>query len=362
MKVLFFHNTIPEYRYGLFQELALKDEVHFVISELSLSEKIYGNKIPDEFDFEYITFDDEHWKKINDICRDCDCVVIQPPDGIREIILAYKEYLLGKKYKKKVFLFWERWNTLAPINKAKYKFKYWVHDLLVKPLIRKLDAIFVSGERAKQYAEYLGSKDVIIVGDSSSLPKCEAIDIRKKYYLDENRFVFLYLGRLVKIKGVDILIKAFNQMCRTHNVSDCVLLIAGDGSEKEYLESLVEKDTVFCGYVEPKVRRNYFEMCDCFILPSIIYKGASDAWGLTLNEAMEAGKPIITTTAVGAAMDLVTKETGIVVKENSYEDLSDALYSVYRTQYDPCSIKKYASFFSHRNVANNILKAMREHL
>lgn len=61
------------------------------------------------------------------------------------------------------------------------------------------------------------------------------------------------------------------------------------------------------------------------MLPSIINNGTIEAWGLTVNEALECGTPVITTNAVGSAYDLIDESNGLIVKNNDVEDLRRAL-------------------------------------
>jgi glycosyltransferase involved in cell wall biosynthesis len=51
-----------------------------------------------------------------------------------------------------------------------------------------------------------------------------------------------------------------------------------------------------------------------------------EAWGLVLNEAMQFGKPVITTDAVGSAPDLI--KNGSIVKNNDVESLYQAIKTI----------------------------------
>jgi glycosyltransferase involved in cell wall biosynthesis len=65
----------------------------------------------------------------------------------------------------------------------------------------------------------------------------------------------------------------------------------------------------------------YYAAADIFVLPS-----RSETWGLVINEAMEFGLPIVTTSAVGAAADLVAPGTnGLVVPPDDSNALAGAL-------------------------------------
>ena len=76
----------------------------------------------------------------------------------------------------------------------------------------------------------------------------------------------------------------------------------------------------------PSKRKNYFAQCDIFVYPVTYYKGRVDVWGLTLNEAVQNGKIIIATDAVGSAYELIENGVnGFRIQSDNIEQLKDAL-------------------------------------
>lgn len=116
------------------------------------------------------------------------------------------------------------------------------------------------------------------------------------------RTVFLFSGQLIERKGVDILLDAFSRLAA--ETGDVALVLMGDGPARSKLESSVPpplRDRVrFLGNVPYDDVPLYFRAADVFVFPS-----RHDGWGVVINEACAAGLPIITTSAVGAARDLV---------------------------------------------------------
>jgi len=145
--------------------------------------------------------------------------------------------------------------------------------------------------------------------------KNEIEKIRKNF---ENKKIVLFVGRLVKYKGVEYLIKAFNEIKNP----EIVLLIIGDGPLRKYLENLASnKNIKFLGKVENL--NPYYALCDIFVLPSITRQ---EAFGLVLVEAMFFGKPCITTD-IDSGMKYVVDygNAGILVKEKNVDKLRDAI-------------------------------------
>jgi glycosyltransferase involved in cell wall biosynthesis len=82
------------------------------------------------------------------------------------------------------------------------------------------------------------------------------------------------------------------------------LIIVGDGEERAALETCArafQLDHVhFAGFRNQTELPAFYDLCDVFVLPS-----DNEAWGLVLNEVMNAGKPVVASDQVGAAADLI---------------------------------------------------------
>jgi len=156
--------------------------------------------------------------------------------------------------------------------------------------------------------------------------QAHAAEIRKCF---DNKNIILFVGRLIKIKGVDYLIQAFAKL--GNHLNDSVLVIVGDGPERVNLTKLSEdlrlSNVHFMGAVwDEDFKAALYLACDIFVLPSVTMDVAEE-WGLAINEAMSVGKPVVTTNAVGSAFELVRQNVnGFVVPEKSIQSLSNALH------------------------------------
>jgi glycosyltransferase involved in cell wall biosynthesis len=232
-------------------------------------------------------------------------------------------FILSKLLRKPVIVLDEHW--------------YWRKNMLMKALwpIARFIAyhsiyLCVPGIRAKSFWDLVGvpaEKIRLIHFDVSVLEPNEkhlkmAEEIKHSF---DNRKIVLYFGRLEKRKGVDYLIRAFVRLYKERG--DMVLLVAGEGPEKAHLQELCEKlnikpEVYFAGFVDEDCKAAYFLACDVFVCPSITLD-MPEIWGLVVNEAMSVGKPVIATTAVGSAYDLVENGVnGFIVPERDI----DALY------------------------------------
>lgn len=220
---------------------------------------------------------------------------------------------------------------------------YWRRNLLMKLLwpfalfiARNTSYLIVPGQASKLFWKLANvpSKKLHEVHFDVEELKVEDrhVDMAKKIREAMGyRKVILYLGRLIEVKGVDILIRAFAKLSLESH--DVVLLIAGEGKEKARLLKLckqmgLDDKVMFVGFVPWKDRAAYFMACDVFVCPSIT-RGAPEVWGLVVNEAMSLGKPVVVTTAVGSAYDLVENGVnGYVVPEGNVDALYEAIKGI----------------------------------
>ena len=137
---------------------------------------------------------------------------------------------------------------------------------------------------------------------------------------DHDKFHFLYLGRIMKEKGVDEL---FEAMRRIHSeYPDTVLDIVGF-TEEDYeikINQLVKEGIAICHGFH-KDPRPFYVSADCVVLPSY-HEGMSNV----LLEAASTGRLLITTNIPGCKEAVDLGKTGYLVKPKD----SDSLYRMMR--------------------------------
>ena len=116
-----------------------------------------------------------------------------------------------------------------------------------------------------------------------------------------------------------------------------------------------------CGAVDPRLRKNYFEQCDVFVFPGTYRGGSVDVWGLTITEAMQFYKPVVSTEAVGSAKDLIqTGVNGYVVEPENEIELSQGI--VLSLTLDKSNLikkdKNIDKVYSYKNMAKQIINSL----
>jgi len=125
-------------------------------------------------------------------------------------------------------------------------------------------------------------------------------------------FVFS-VGRLDRAKRIDLLIQAAARQ-------DVDVVIAGEGPDRERLESLANGRVRFTGRVSEEELADLYARCR-----AVFYAPVDEDFGMVPFEAFLAEKPVVTTTDAGGPLDVVRdRETGRVV-EPTVEAVAAAL-------------------------------------
>jgi glycosyltransferase involved in cell wall biosynthesis len=143
----------------------------------------------------------------------------------------------------------------------------------------------------------------------------------EKYSIDPDAAIVLTLGRLIRVKGYDVLIDAFRFVLQ--QVPNAVLLIAGDGPERE---DLVERIGSYRLQDKIKllgmIREVYelYEICNVYVNSSRL-----EGLPMTIIEAMAHGKSVVATSVGGNSEMVLDGVTGMLVPPDNPEELSNAI-------------------------------------
>lgn len=126
------------------------------------------------------------------------------------------------------------------------------------------------------------------------------------------RAVVLFIGRLVPVKGLDLLLEACGQL-----PDRVAVVVMGDGPQRDNLEQLAARldvEALFLGEQGSTARDDWLRAADLLALPSaILPDGSTDSAPVVLLEAMAAGLPVVATEVGGNAELIRHGETGLLV-------------------------------------------------
>lgn len=134
---------------------------------------------------------------------------------------------------------------------------------------------------------------------------------------------FLFLGRVVHQKGVDLLLRAFQQVA-TQIGAQCV--IAGDGLEREAMRVLanqlgIDSRVQFVGYVQGTDKTWLLQNAIATVMPSRLSEGCP----LVALESFAAGRPVIAAKTVGLQELVNPGHTGFLAAAESPASLAEAI-------------------------------------
>ena len=308
-------NIISPYRIPLFNSIAGKGIINFkVVALAELEDNRNWEVKKDYIKFDYKILPGWHsfiWGKKRE-------VAIHINKGITKILrrynpdvvitsgydsLAYWQAFLYCKIYRKKFILWNG-TTLLSVGSIKG-----IRGLLKNIIIRGANRYIAYGTKAKEYLEYFGAKPNEIYIGSNTVDmeyfkskvveytnKDNFISERKKY----PKYLLLYVGQLIRRKGIIQVLKAFDNL----SDSEVGLMIVGSGPQEKELKKFCEEKNLnnifFEGFQQQEMLPKYYALADVFILPSF-----EEVWGLVVNEALASGLYVLSSKYAGASYDLI---------------------------------------------------------
>lgn len=202
-----------------------------------------------------------------------------------------------------------------------------LRKIVLKNVFKYVDyALYVGNENKKYYLKTgLDERQLVYAPhaidnqrfykDDNSL--ISGISFRKILRIPENEIVFLYAGKLEPVKNPLLFLSTAQQI--THK--NVHFVFTGNGPLEQDMKNKKGERIHFLDFQNQQLMPGLYQMCDVFVLPSL-----SETWGLAVNEAMAAGKPVLVSDKCGCAVDLVEDGiTGYTFRSNDLEDLKNKI-------------------------------------
>ena len=163
-------------------------------------------------------------------------------------------------------------------------------------------------------------------------------------------------ARLVREKGLDVLVRAMSQVVVHLPHARCV--VAGDGKARRELEHLVEAERLTGTVSLLGFRYDVLSLvaaADVFVLPSL-----AEPFGLVLLEAMALGIPAIATRAGGPPEILDDGKAGLLVAPNDPRELAQAILRILQEsdlaqEFRRRGRQRFDEYFTARKMAAQML-------
>jgi len=193
----------------------------------------------------------------------------------------------------------------------------WYRTAYRKLVMRWIDAVCCNGRLCGEYTRSLGfpsdrityghmAADVKTLAEKSGQVTEDQIQQRRSE-LGVSGVVFLYVGRIIPLKGVLPLLEAWRTFSRELGKTKCSLLLVGGGPQEAECRAYCaenELDNVrFTGAIDYDLLPLYYRCADVFVMPTL-----EDNWSLVVPEAMACGLPVLCSKYNGCWPELVHPE------------------------------------------------------
>jgi glycosyltransferase involved in cell wall biosynthesis len=197
--------------------------------------------------------------------------------------------------------------------------------------IRGSDVRLVKSLRDREMLKSRYGIDAVYVPDGVdegllNMPN-KAEEFKARYSINEPFMV--YVGRLHRLKGIDVLIRAISIATKEEPIT---AVIIGPGDQRPYRELAnrlgVGRNVVFTGFVSEEVKISALDASTALVLPSI--SNYVEAFSLAITEAWARGKPVVASTVGEVPYRVRHMVNGLLVPPRNPNALADAILQLIR--------------------------------
>ncbi len=189
-------------------------------------------------------------------------------------------------------------------------------------------AIGLTKSEAKFYQKYdVEQGNIEIIPNGIEIQEYKNIkigDFKNKFSIKDNEKIVLYIGRIHKSKGLDLLIDSFLELTKKMDNIKLVCVGPDNGYQTFLKEKIIsvhkENKVLFTGYVSDETKNMAYLDSNIFVTPRFY------GFPVTFIEAMSQRLPIITTNN-GDNIDWISGNVGLVV-DYRRESLTDAMFKI----------------------------------
>lgn len=154
-------------------------------------------------------------------------------------------------------------------------------------------------------------------------------EIRNKYDIPTDAFVYIFIGRITRDKGINELFEAIKTLIAQND--DVYLLLVGNVEKNESVDANLYKWTqneprvIYCGYTNEVEK--YLAASDVYLLPS--YR---EGFGTAVIEAEAMGVPVIVSDIPGPTDAMINRKTGLLTPKADAKKLFDSMLFLYENE------------------------------
>ena len=207
-----------------------------------------------------------------------------------------------------------------------YNFGRPISTIILNRRARKLHGKIAVSKPAMEFASKYVPGDYTIIPNGIDLAHFSP-DVPPVDRFCDGKLNILFVGRLESRKGLNYLIKAYKRVKEEFSNSRLIIVGPGTRLRRKYKGQVKRnrlEDVVFVGYVTYAELPRYYKTADIFCSPAT----GRESFGITLLEAMAAGKPIVASNIDGYANLITNGIDGLLVPPKNEKALAQALISL----------------------------------
>lgn len=193
-------------------------------------------------------------------------------------------------------------------------------DQKIQNHVKQLD----SNAETVWHANFVNENKFKISSESKKL------DLRSKYKIPNDKVVFITTRRFEIKNGIPVLAEALN-LLNSDYFERAYFLFIGNGAEFNKVKNILEKSQAnykLCGAVPHSSIKDYYNLSDAFIIPSIKIKGVEEATSISTLEAMSCGNLVIASDIGGLKLLIDNGKNGYLIEDNNPELLARKIESL----------------------------------
>jgi glycosyltransferase involved in cell wall biosynthesis len=208
-----------------------------------------------------------------------------------------------------------------------------------KKQIQKIDLIIADSKNVQKRIKKYYNRNAQVIYPPVKLPTKIIKSSKNK------RTHYLFFSRLVKQKGIELVIKAFNQNQKP-------LLVVGTSQQAQKWQKMAKANIKFLGFVSDQKMPDIFAQSK-----ALVYASINEDFGMVPVEAMSHGLPVIAYQDGGVKETIVDQKTGLFFRKYDKKALNEAIDRFEKMKLSKRDCLKQAQKFSENQFVKKITKA-----
>ena len=268
-------------------------------------------------------------------------------------ISSYQVIKFSKRFNFKPVIF--SWQNVDSIPKLSFQ------SYLQKNILSRAAILLAGTFDTKKYLERKGADpDKVYINPLSGYDERifnKGKDLKEAWDISDDDFIVLYAGRLVKEKGINIILSAAKKL-ETIN-SKIKFIFVGKGQLKKKIRNINSENIFYKGYYDFLEMGKVLNTCDIFIYPSFSTKYWIEQFGYSVIEAQACEKAVIVSNSGALPKFIIDGKTGSIIEEGNESELIEKILWWYdRLKYNKEIDTSLLSRFKDENIALNYKKIL----